>query len=670
MFLKSYIQLISINSCILFIIVTTCTTTNAQSKASIKEVQRYEINAKRIGVDESSEDALPRSREFKRIDSSYYVGWLYEGYYKYTHAADYIGYKSATPALEKALFLIERDYPKELQTHTNDIINYYPIYRFQLDYSRIAYALKDCYANTEQPDKVITLARRVLKWKFQRDYYFDSYNILAWTVHRYRFKKNKDYYFLRNTIDENEKLAMSYLDTGLFVIQKNKKYNDGLFMPGYETNDRMSVYHYKSMLYGYALKTDSAQRYYDLMRDNGVLPHNNYANFLSICGKFENAKQEYEQASQIENSDKRLQEWAYYSTILDIAKHDLDTGIKSAKNMINNYGSSPGFGWYNIALARCYTYSGLLEKAQYTINKAVNFKELHIGTTLGQSHYEFSAQLQKLIILEKKLAAIKFEDKYWWIKPTKLFEYAKNYVTKSIQQYVTVNQLALNPERDRVIYKLFSTESTVLWDEIWYLIKDFSSTFFINQFKKELDSNKRPIIQKYFELFISQFYIKQGKSEEALKMLTKALNDTNINTTYEKLFMARCYESIALANKEIDNIKQYNYFSFLALKAYPQLVPFSKIKPKIYINSTNLPSQLLRDLSRYNIDFVNIKDQYTAIANIQLINQQDGSIVFTSSMTDSQGLNIVPLHSFTCNKKDNLAKEIAYQIFGIDTKLY
>ena len=44
---------------------------------------RYEIDAKRMGVDPSSEDALPRSREFKRIDSTYYVGWIFEGVYKY-----------------------------------------------------------------------------------------------------------------------------------------------------------------------------------------------------------------------------------------------------------------------------------------------------------------------------------------------------------------------------------------------------------------------------------------------------------------------------------------------------------------------------------------------------------------------------------------------------------
>src|SRR6476620_3081343 len=57
---------------------------------------RYEVDAKRSGTNMNSDDALPRSREFLRIDSTYYVGWMYEGAYKYNHAADFVGFKNAT----------------------------------------------------------------------------------------------------------------------------------------------------------------------------------------------------------------------------------------------------------------------------------------------------------------------------------------------------------------------------------------------------------------------------------------------------------------------------------------------------------------------------------------------------------------------------------------------
>src|ERR1043165_3598504 len=63
---------------------------------------RYEVDAKRTGTNMNSEDALPRSREFIRIDSSYYIGWMYEGAYKFNHAADYLGYKNAIAPLDRA----------------------------------------------------------------------------------------------------------------------------------------------------------------------------------------------------------------------------------------------------------------------------------------------------------------------------------------------------------------------------------------------------------------------------------------------------------------------------------------------------------------------------------------------------------------------------------------
>ena len=43
---------------------------------------RYEIDAKRLGVNFSDKDALPRSREFIRLDSTYYVGRMYEDIFK------------------------------------------------------------------------------------------------------------------------------------------------------------------------------------------------------------------------------------------------------------------------------------------------------------------------------------------------------------------------------------------------------------------------------------------------------------------------------------------------------------------------------------------------------------------------------------------------------------
>src|SRR5690606_11808398 len=122
---------------LLFVLVC-CTVygVRAQSLAKKYASERYEINAKRMGTDINSEDALPRSREFKRIDSSYYVGWMYEGVYKYNHAADYLGFKNASVPLEHALYQMERDYRKELATRSSDLMTYFPVYSYHLDYTQ------------------------------------------------------------------------------------------------------------------------------------------------------------------------------------------------------------------------------------------------------------------------------------------------------------------------------------------------------------------------------------------------------------------------------------------------------------------------------------------------------------------------------------------------------
>ncbi len=89
-----------------------------------------------------------------------------------------------------------------------------------------------------------------------------------------------------------------------------------------------SVYHYKAILYSYALNIDSAAKYYDRMKDYSIFSHNNYATFLSICGDFRQAAFQYNIARTQDVGDKRLQEWAYYSSLLDIYKGKPETGCR------------------------------------------------------------------------------------------------------------------------------------------------------------------------------------------------------------------------------------------------------------------------------------------------------------------------------------------------------
>lgn len=636
---------------------------SAQSKAKQKAAQRYEIEAKRMGVDAGSEDALPRSREFLRIDSTYYVGWFFEGFYKLNHAADYIGFKNAIPPLERALNLIERDYAKELSTKTNIVQNFIPVYNFQLDYSRIGGALRECYANTEQPEKVVALMHRALKWHFQRDLYLDAYNVLSWTVHRYRFYTKKQYSFLGNSIAENEALAMRYLDSSMRNIEKNKKYNNGLFQPGYEAADKNGVYHYKCILYSYALNIDSAEKYYEAMRRLGALPHNNYANFKSVIGDFREAEEEYNIASGVESGDKRLQEWAYYKSIIDIGKAKPKEGIQLCKDMIKGYGSTPGFGWYNIALSRTLCYDGQVAEAIKAAEKAANFKELHIGTTLGQSHYDFSIQLLKLIQKEQQISMQKFEHKDWWYSPKVLGNMAQMSAERLMQQYLIINQFAQNPERDRVVYKLFSTESTVGWDEVWYLIKDFSTAFFVKRFEQELKENKRKPINKYFKLFLARLKTKQGKYKEAKMLLNEVLQDPRTDAEYEQLLIARCLQGFAECAAEEKDESERKKWTYQLFKTYPQLIPFSGLKAALKLSLSGSDAAVLKSFKNCNFDF-EAKGNDAPTASIAFLKKGNKQII-RYSLIDNKGKTIVPEQTFSYKSADKAGIELAYRICGV-----
>ncbi len=636
-----------------------------------KMAQRYyDIDAKRSISNIESEDAMPRSREFKRIDSTYYVGWMYEGVYKYNHAADYIGYKNAIVPLEQALNLMEHDYAKALATRTSDLKVMYPIRQFPPDYTILAYYLAQCYNNTDQPEKEFALLRHTLKWKFQMHYALDAYDMLAWTVHRNRFFTSAKYPFLKNSIDANERLAQRYLDTSMMQIKQNEAINEPLdkYLHGYEEREKMSVYHYRNILYSYVFNIDSTAYYFELMRKAGRLPHNNYANFRVLCGDFRTAEKEYKIAALTDGNDHRLQEWAYYSTILDIYKSDPKLGASMARDMIRAAGTTPGYGWYNIALARCLLYDGQMEEALKYADKAAEFKELHIGTTLGQSQYDFSIQLLKLIGKDRAYRSDQFEHANWWYNPKVLLSMTEKLSEKSLQQFLIINQFAQNPERERVIYKLFSTESTVSWDEIWYLIHDFSASYFINIFQKEAETDNRPYIRKYFALFAARLRMQEGKYKEEKPVLDKLLQDSNTDAEYEKLFTARIYQAEAECCKALNNDAAKNDWLYRLYTLYPQLVPYTGLTPNMGLHISGEVDKGVEDrLRACNISWVTNSSIPAAQAYV-IFSHTGKNKDITYYVLDRQGNYIVPKQSFAWQKADETGTALAYRLFNIGGK--
>jgi hypothetical protein len=633
-----------------------------------KVVERYfTIDQKRRNEEMYTDEAMPRSREFKRIDSTYYVGWMFEGVYKYTHAADYLGFKNASVPLQKALNLLERDYKKALSTRTSDVMVYYPIYKLHIDYTMLAYYLMNCYSNTDQVEKTYALLRRVAKFNLQRQYYMDAYDYLAWTVHRNRFYTKAKYSFLGNSIDENEQLAQRYLDTAMRVIERNKVLHDKL-EPDRLDDEKNSVYHYRNILYSYALNVDSALHYFDLMKQAGRLPHNNYATFNTVIGRFETAEDEYKIASEQDAGDKRLQEWAYYTSILEIYKGKPKTGISLAKDMIRVAGTTPGYGWYNIALSRALLYDGQIEESQKYADRAADFKEVHIGTTLGQSHYEFSIQLLKLINRHREVEQLKFEHRNWWYNPKVMLQLAGKMLENFMQQFLIINQFSQNPERDRVIYKLFSNESTVSWDEVRYLVRDFSAKFFINKFTNEAITDKREPIKKYFNLMVATLKMKQGRYKEAKVILDALSERTRFDPEYERLYLGRLYEAQAICARELGNKADCAAWTGKLFNTYPQLLPFSGLQMTMnLVVSGKTNNEAISALRGTSIVF-----NQTPVPSVPTayVSFKDGrsSKSIEYQVLGSDGQEVVPKQSFSWQKPEAAGTELAYRLFSISGK--
>ena len=602
---------------------------------------RYEIDAKRIGVNFYDKDALPRSREFIRLDSTYYVGWYYEGMFKYDRAADYLGYKNCIPPLKKALFLFEKNYNNDLKTVLTP-----GRYTFaQADIVQLCNALYDSYSNVEEPDSAMWLLNRIQSWQTGND--FMEYHIkAAWTINRNRFYLHK-YSFLRNSVIENEHLALNHLYTAL------------------SQGDANSIF-YLAIIHNYLLNIDSAGLYYDMLKQTGGFSYNNYAHFQNTLGNFAEAITDFENDKYA--FDKRLIESYYFLPTLFINGGESKKAIDETNGIISTNGSTPGFGWYNIALARSYLYNGQLDSCEKAITKAAQFKEVHIGTTLGQSQYDFAVNVIKLMLASNKIERIKFLNSGWWYSLRDLSEIAGLKGEQFLLKFALVNELAGNPEREITIYNLFSSENVVGFDEILHLMKNISPQFFAGIYKEKMQSEKRQNIIRYMQLFYGEFSYEEGHYAESLQTFENILHTAVLDTSHEKLFIARLYESLARSYAHDDDDEKESAMKYDFFKEYPQLIPFSGFTIAMNLSTagvnSSMENRIVKDLKGCNIDFtnslgINIPKAYLNFSRLKSKYQVEYTVV------DGFGKTIVPRQKMYFKNDDGVGRELAMRLFGI-----
>ncbi|QEC69627.1 hypothetical protein FRZ67_20830 [Panacibacter ginsenosidivorans] len=629
-----------------------------------KAQARYEIDAKRAGVDPSSKDALPRSREFIRLDSTYYVGWMYEGMYKYDRSADYLGYKNAIIPLQKAFDLIENDYGKAFHTLYNNVNNLIANFNRYQDLYMIFSALKFCYDNVEMPDKSMQLIDRIQAYNLKNDIGFELSYQRSWMYHRNRFLTSKDYSFLKNSVQENEKMAFQWCYAGLAFINRYKADNDAIWGPAQSEERKLTIYHNLALLHCYNKNYDSSEYYYQRLADGGRVSWNNFGGMQSEIGNFAIAQQ-YFTEDKDKSFERFLREPYYYLPELYIYAGKTKEAIQMCNDIITASGSTPGFGWYNIALARSYLYDAQLDSAEAALNKAANFKELHIGTTLTQSQYEFTINLLRIQLFDKKIEQEKFLNNGWWYSPTSLYNIATYKAQKMTAEYIVVNQLTYNPERDRLLYDLFCAEATTSFDEAWYLMKDFSPKYFIDKYTTYQQTDKRNNIQRYFKLFAAKFKWEKGDEKDALKDLENIDRISLVDTANEKLFIARLYEGLVKAYDDNGNKNRFSSYSNALYEDYPQLLPFTGIKTSVKLSVSGTDDAVIKDVVDEIKDCnINTSGKDATLSATIIFNKRGSSYEAVITVRSANGVPVVNNERLIFKKADGAGKEIALRMFG------
>ncbi|MDB5192328.1 MAG: hypothetical protein JWQ96_1891 [Segetibacter sp.] len=645
----------------IIIFLTTALPLSAQERSAA----RYEIDAKRVGVNPVDKDALPRSREFIRLDSTYYVGYMFEGLYKADKSSDFIGFKNAIFPLRKAFLLFEKDYRRNMKLMFTSPQAYMDNMNKYVDFLQVANTLKECYDNIEMADSVMWVLDRVDAYNFPKEHMAVT-TTKAWTYHRNRFFTSSKFSFLKNSVEENERMAFQHCYNALAKIDINEPNNNMWFGPGQAEQDRLNVYHYLALLHAYNKNYDSSEHYYQIMINQGAVSWNNYGNMKHEMGQFATAI-EYFNKDKFKFYEKMLKEPYYFLPMLDVYGGRTKEAMSTSKEAIEFSGSTPGFGWYNIALGRSYLYDGQLDSAEMVLNKATAFKEIHIGTTLTQSQYDFSINLLNLQLIDRKLAQVKFNDDGWWYSPSSLFKLLSLKFEKLLLQYVLINQMASNPERERVVYDLFCGEGTTTFDEAWYLIRDFSPSYFIKKYETYQKEDPRKSLLPYFKLFTHQMQWVDGDEGEALQGYEQLVKEVRVDNANEKLFLGRLYEGLAKGYDEDGNKDNTGFYTNALYEDYPQLVPYSGLKMKIKLTTSGVDDAVTKDVVEEvkdcNIKWVTEADGNTAIATINFIKKGDKYEATVNVKGGSNKLMVADQKMIFKNSK-GAGKELALRLFA------
>ena len=169
---------------------------------------------------------------------------------------------------------------------------------------------------------------------------------------------------------------------------------------------------------------------------------------------------------------------------------------------------------------------------------------------------------------------------------------------------VLASLIAENPEREQVIYSLFSPENLITFDEVLSATEGFGNEYFIEFYKNRLDSDKRPRLKKYFRYVLGKLYLAEGKEKEASRYFEQVIFDPERGDPFQTLLMARAYEGLAQVS---DGTREQSYVQQL-YRIYPQIIPFTDLTMQFRLETipgNDMEEQIIKQLGGTRIAFTN-----------------------------------------------------------------
>ncbi|MCB0267422.1 MAG: hypothetical protein KDH95_04580 [Calditrichaeota bacterium] len=595
----------------------------APTVAEAQNRNRETIDSLRWGYEYNSAEAYRRANQAQHLDSTYYVGYLIEGYHFSERAEELSGLAKAVPPLRKAIDLFEKDFGRLLKRRIDGEAIFGGAWRDllkQLDYYDLSNRLINTYITLEQPDSAYAASRRLLSKNLVFD--FQSLHWISWLYFRSRIYTSEKYGFLRDSIEENMQEAVAYSDTMEMRYKKNvgfiRREIMGVFVPNTPFYNAFSssfiegpmstLANTRGILYGYNLNPELAASYFKKMPGDDNLAKNVNLGYTYLSAVDLREAEKYFSDVPDMGSRSRGGHWQGFS-IVQVSKDTPFAGAAHLQADRDSHGYTIGYGWDNLCLARMYLYAGQLDECASALAKAENFKEVHYNTSFREDQYRFMLKTLQLMLTNARLKATKFENKNNWIA----FDWWKRFPGLTLEKYTMLyrlaNEMADNPEREMVFYRPFHSESIISFDELWFIIQNYSTNYFKKVFSEDAQTDPRENVDRYYRYFSGMLQREDGESEKAYDTLTETLSDSKLDNQYERLLIARIHQNAGEIAAEEGWQPQRIFHTNMLYQNYPELVPFSGLQMAFRLNVNESLANETRwqniedDLQDFNINW-------------------------------------------------------------------